>query len=222
VRTTLPMAERAGQKALKRARTMPREAQFHQILCAVVQGFSLHTPCAAALRIAKRWSNCAATSRARLWPTSAYKPTPRARSAPSLQSQHRGQVHRVLLAADGLVQHRSLDTTPGVLAQISGAQAGRINAIVEFSAAEPDGDSRSRRGQWAGMDSSAAGGADGTCRTLAANRPVPGSTAFMCVVLLPGSATACAASSRCSAVGAQPLGRPCQTQPAQRPFWGGR
>jgi len=36
------MAERAGQKVLKAHGTMPREAQFHQILCALVQGFSLH------------------------------------------------------------------------------------------------------------------------------------------------------------------------------------
>ena len=43
MRTTSPMAERAGQKALKVHGTMPREAQFHEILCAVVQGFSLHT-----------------------------------------------------------------------------------------------------------------------------------------------------------------------------------
>jgi hypothetical protein len=42
VRATLPIAEHAGQKVLKVHGTMPREAQSHPILCAVVQGFSLH------------------------------------------------------------------------------------------------------------------------------------------------------------------------------------
>ena len=32
-------------------------------------------PCAARPTTARRWSNCAATSPARLWPTNAYKPT---------------------------------------------------------------------------------------------------------------------------------------------------
>ena len=36
------MVEPAGQKVLKVHGTMPREAQFHQILCTIVQGFSLH------------------------------------------------------------------------------------------------------------------------------------------------------------------------------------
>ena len=36
------MAERAGQKVLNVHGTMPLEAQFLQVLCAILQGFSLH------------------------------------------------------------------------------------------------------------------------------------------------------------------------------------
>jgi len=40
-------------------------------------------PCAAAPTTARRWSNCAATSRALRWPTSACKPTPQGKSCSS-------------------------------------------------------------------------------------------------------------------------------------------
>jgi hypothetical protein len=77
---------RAGQKVLTLQGAMPRQSSYSQTLCADMQGFSLHpavrrrrSPCAAPPKIARRWNNGAAASPARRWPTSACKPTPRAR-----------------------------------------------------------------------------------------------------------------------------------------------
>ena len=55
---------RAGQKVRMLQGAMPRETAFKQTLCA------------AAPMTARRWNNCAATSRARHWQTSACRPTP--------------------------------------------------------------------------------------------------------------------------------------------------
>ena len=63
---------RAGQKVLT--------VQTSSRRCVPTATASACTPrCAAAPTIARRWSNCAATSHARHWPTSAYRPTLRAR-----------------------------------------------------------------------------------------------------------------------------------------------
>ncbi|MBK7060170.1 MAG: transposase zinc-binding domain-containing protein [Rubrivivax sp.] len=95
---------RTGQKVLTVQGAMSRETDFKQTLCADIDGFSpgaciaparsagtrpLPGPCVRphparrrALRrrlAARRWSSCAATSRARHWPTNACKLTPRAR-----------------------------------------------------------------------------------------------------------------------------------------------
>ncbi|MBC7732585.1 MAG: transposase [Bacteriovorax sp.] len=67
---------RAGQKVLTLQgglQGMPRDADFKQRLCADIDGFSLHVWAPTTTR---RCSNCAATSRARRWPTNACKPTP--------------------------------------------------------------------------------------------------------------------------------------------------
>ena len=59
--------------------TVPRDAGFEQNLCTDMQGFSLHAAvrCSAEDRQALE-QLCRYITR-RLWPTSAYKPTPRAR-----------------------------------------------------------------------------------------------------------------------------------------------
>ena len=66
---------RAGQKVLTMQGAMPRDKDFKQTLCADIDGFSLHAAVRCGPMTGRRWSNCAATSRARRWPTGAYRPT---------------------------------------------------------------------------------------------------------------------------------------------------
>ena len=70
---------RAGQKVLTVQGTMSREPQFHQNLCADMQGFSLHAAVCSRRTTAKRWSNCVAASPARRWPTKGCSATSRVR-----------------------------------------------------------------------------------------------------------------------------------------------
>ncbi len=70
---------RAGQKVLTVQGAMPRQTEFKQTLCADINGFSLHAAGASQPMTAMRWSNCAAPSPARHWPTSAFRSTPPAR-----------------------------------------------------------------------------------------------------------------------------------------------
>ena len=67
---------RAGQKVLTVQGAMPRDADFKQTCAPTSTASACTPPCAAAPTTARRWSNCAATSPARLWPTSACRPTP--------------------------------------------------------------------------------------------------------------------------------------------------
>jgi len=72
----IAVGPRAGQKVLTLQGVMPRAADFRQTLCADIQGQQRsRPPCAAVPTTARRWSNCAAPSRVRLWPTSGCKPT---------------------------------------------------------------------------------------------------------------------------------------------------
>ena len=55
---------------------MPREATPRQRCASTSTASACMLPCAAALTTARRWSNCAATSPASLWPPNACKPSP--------------------------------------------------------------------------------------------------------------------------------------------------
>ena len=68
---------------------MPKQTDFKQSLCVDIQGFSLR---AAVPTSDGRWRNCAATLRARRWPTSACKSMLRAKLyAPSRGAAELGQ-----------------------------------------------------------------------------------------------------------------------------------
>jgi hypothetical protein len=81
---------RAGQKVLTLQGAIPRETDFKQTLALTVKGSACTPPCAARPTTAKRWSDCAATSHARRWPTNPYKPMPLAAEAedPLARRQH--------------------------------------------------------------------------------------------------------------------------------------
>ena len=71
---------RAGQKVLTVQGAMPRARTPSRRCAPTSTGSACTPPCAAAPTTARRWSNCAAPSRALLWPTNAYKPTPPGKS----------------------------------------------------------------------------------------------------------------------------------------------
>ena len=79
---------RPGQKVLTVQGTMPRQTDFKQSLCADSNGFSLHATVRCGADDRQAWSNCAATSPAWHWPTSACRTTPLGRRCTS--SRQRG------------------------------------------------------------------------------------------------------------------------------------
>jgi hypothetical protein len=79
---------RIVQKVLTVQGTMARETGFKQDLCADINGFSLHAAGRCGSEERQRWSNFAATSRARRWPTNGCSATPPGRWSSS--SRRRG------------------------------------------------------------------------------------------------------------------------------------
>ena len=67
---------RAGQKMQTVQGAMPRERELSERCVPTSTGSVCTTSCAPAPTTGRRWNNCAATSPARQWPTSASRPTP--------------------------------------------------------------------------------------------------------------------------------------------------